>query len=108
MITSSMNNLLWDDNSNDHYITQLDADLKTTRDFVDYDANLLAVAFDVAPDNRVNNLLGRVDSGDYTHVRGTWCCEVPYSGDAEDCYIVGGDVCGGKCVFSISPYIFGR
>lgn len=97
-ITSSMNELLWDKDSNDHYITQLNADLITTRDFIDYDANLLAVAFGVTPDSRVGNLLTRVDSGAYTHVRGTWCCEVPYSGDAEDCYIVGGDVCGGNCL----------
>jgi hypothetical protein len=95
-ITISMNALLWDTDSDDHYITQLDADLHTTRDFIDYDSNLLAVAFGVAPDSRVDSLLTRVDSGAYTHVRGTWCCEVPYSGDAEDCYIVGGSVCGGE------------
>lgn len=97
-ISVSMNELLWDAASNDHYITQLDADLKTTRDFIDYDSNLLAVAFGVAPDSRVSSILGRVDSGAYTHVRGTWCCELPYSGDAEDCYIVGGDVCGDSIV----------
>lgn len=97
-ITTSMNDLLWDPTSNDHYITQLNADLTTTRDFVDYDSNLLAVAFGVTPDSRVSSLLGRVDSGAYTHVRGTWCCEVPYSGDKEDCYIVGGDVCGDSIV----------
>ncbi len=94
-ITSSMNDLLWDNASNDHYITQLNADLQTKRDFIDYDSNLLAVAFNVAPDERLSSLLKRVDSGAYTHVRGTWCCEVPYSGNREDCYIVGGSVCGG-------------
>lgn len=97
-ITTSMNKALWDSLSDDHYITQLDSDLTTTRDFVDYDSNLLAVAFHVAPDDRVGKLLQRVDSGAHTHVRGTWCCEVPYSGDAEDCYIVGGDVCGDSIV----------
>jgi hypothetical protein len=97
-ITVSMNSLLWDLASNDHYITQLNADLKTTRDFIDYDSNLLAVAFGVAPDARLGRLLDRVDSGAYTHIRGTWCCELPYSGDAEDCYIVGGDVCGDSIV----------
>lgn len=97
-ISISMNELLWDVDNNDHYITQLNADLQTTRDFIDYDSNLLAVAFGVTPDDRVSSLLGRVDSGAYTHIRGTWCCEVPYSGDADDCYIVGGDVCGDSIV----------
>ena len=90
--------LLWDDTSNDHFITQLNPD-GSTRDFIDYDANLIAVAFGVLTDtDKVRALLSRVDSGPYTHVRGTWCCELPYSGDAEDCYIVGGDVCGDSVV----------
>lgn len=84
-------------NTDDHYITQLNPD-GSYRDFVDYDANLLAVAFDVASDERSQKILERVDSGKYTHVRGTWCCEVEYSGDAEDCYIVGGSVCGDSVV----------
>lgn len=97
-IIKGMNDYLWNTTSNDHYITQLNPD-GTTRDFVDYDSNLLAVAFGVAEtEERMRSILGRVDSGNYTHVRGTWCCEVPYSGDAEDCYIVGGDVCGDSIV----------
>jgi len=97
-IIRGMNELLWNTTANDHYITQLNPD-GTTRDFVDYDANLLAVAFGAAEtEERMTSILARVDSGNYTHVRGTWCCEVPYSGDAEDCYIVGGDVCGDSIV----------
>ena len=89
-VVAGMNNYLWNTTANDHFITQLNPD-GTTRDFVDYDANLLAVAFGAVDDvDQINRILTRVDSGNYTHVRGTWCCEVPYSGDAEDCYIVGG------------------
>ena len=97
-IVTNMNSRLWEVTQDDHYITQLNTDLSSTRDFIDYDANLLAVAFDVAPDRRVGSILRRVDRGAYTHVRGTWCCELYYTGDAEDCYIVGGDVCGDSTV----------
>lgn len=97
-IVTSMNSKLWEQSQDDHYFTQLNLDLQTTRDFIDYDANLLAVAFDVAPDRRVADILRRVDRGAYTHVRGTWCCELAYTGDREDCYIVGGDVCGDSVV----------
>lgn len=97
-IINGMNQYLWNTTADDHYITQLNPD-GSTRDFVDYDSNLLAVAFGVAEtEERGRKILARVDSGNYTHVRGTWCCEVPYSGDAEDCYIVGGDVCGDSIV----------
>lgn len=96
-IVKNMNDMLWDVNDNDHFITQLNLD-GTTRDFVDYDANLLAIAFDVTSLERSKTILTRVDSGPYTHIRGTWCCELPYSGDAEDCYIVGGSVCGDSVV----------
>ena len=93
-----MNKLLWDEKDNDHFITQLNHDHSTTRDFIDYDANLLAVAFDVANSDRIPSILTRVDSGPYTHIRGTWCSEIPYTGDACDCYIVGGSVCGDSIV----------
>jgi len=46
----------------DHYITQLNPD-GTTRDFVDYDANLIAVAHGVADANRSARILARVDGG---------------------------------------------
>lgn len=95
-IIKGINKNLWS-SENDHYFTQLNPD-GTSRDFIDYDSNLLMVAFDIAPTDRIAPLLKRVDSGPYTHVRGTWCCEVPYSGDAEDCYIVGGSVCGDSIV----------
>jgi len=96
-ISTAMNEYLWDNASGDHYITQLNPD-STTRDFVDYDSNLLTVAYGIAPADRAASLIARVDSGEYTHVRATWCSEVPYTGDACDCYIVGGTVCGDSVV----------
>jgi hypothetical protein len=62
-IVAGMNAHLW---AGDHYITQLNPD-GTTRDFVDYDASLLAVAFGIAPPDRAKLILSRVDSGDCTH-----------------------------------------
>lgn len=96
-IIKGMNQWLWSENDDDHFITQRNPD-GTTRDFIDYDSNLLAVAAGIVSDDRAKKILARVDSGPYTHVRGTWCCEVPYSGDADDCYIVGGTVCGDSVV----------
>lgn len=62
-IVAGMNTHLW---AHDHYITQLNPD-GSTRDFVDYDANLLAVAFGIAPPERAKLILSRVDSGGCTH-----------------------------------------
>ena len=71
--------------SGDHYCTQSDPApgggvLQCTRDFVDYDANLLAVAARVpasaAASTRVR---ARVDGGNCTHAgRATWVSEVHY------------------------------
>lgn len=95
-ITINMNKFLWSPEG-DHYITQLNPD-GTTRDFIDYDANLMAVAFGIADDIRSKAIVSRVDRGPYTHIRGTWCSEIYYTGDAGDCYIVGGSVCGDSVV----------
>lgn len=76
-IAEGMNERLW---SGDHYITQLNPD-GTTRDLVDYDANVLAVAFGVAPDDRVHAILERVDAGPCTHGRATWVSEQFYGPD---------------------------
>ena len=70
-IVGGMNAHLWAD---DHYITQLNPD-GTTRDFVDYDANLLAVAFGVASPARAAKVLARVDSGPCTHAMPTYVSE---------------------------------
>lgn len=97
-VAAAMRAQLWaaDD---DHFVTQRNKD-GSVRDFVDYDANLLAVAAGVLQNDEAaeRRLLTRVDRGNYTHVRATWCSELPYTGDACDCYIVGGSVCGDSVV----------
>jgi hypothetical protein len=79
-IAEGMNERLW---AGDHYVTQLNPD-GSTRDLVDYDANVLAVAFGVAPPDRAEAVLERVDSGPCTHGRATWVSEVHYG--PEDTY----------------------
>jgi hypothetical protein len=73
-IAAGMNERLW---SGDHYVTQLNPD-GSTRDLVDYDANLLAVAFGAAPPDRARAILDRVDAGPCTHGRATWVSERYY------------------------------
>lgn len=73
-IVDGMNAHLW---SGDHYITQLNPD-GTTRDFVDYDSNLLAVAFGVTSPARAAKVLARVDSGPCTHAMPTYVSERYY------------------------------
>ena len=73
-IVEGMNAHLWD---GDHYVTQLNPD-GTTRDLVDYDSNLLAVAFGAAPPERAAQALARVDAGPCTHGRATWVSERYY------------------------------
>jgi len=81
-IIQAMNTWLWDPVSNDHYLTQINPD-RTTRDFVDYDSQLLAVAFGVCPPERIASVLRRVDSGPCTHARATWVSEKYYN--TSDC-----------------------
>jgi hypothetical protein len=96
-IPSSGSNAVND--TNDHFVTQLNTDFTTYRDFIDYDSNLMAVAFNLVTDaDQVSRIIQRVDAGPYTHVRATWCSEIAYTGDADDCYIVGGSVCGDSVV----------
>jgi len=66
-IAAAMNARLW---AGDHYITQLNPD-GTIRDFVDADANLLAVAFGIAPPDRAALILRRIDA--------SACAEAPRS-----------------------------
>lgn len=73
-IVEGMNEHLW---SKDHYVTQMNPD-GTTRDLVDYDANLLAIAFGVAPPERAAKIYDRVDSGPYTHAKPTYVSEKYY------------------------------
>ena len=67
----------------DHYITQLNPD-NTTRDFVDYDANFIALAYGIPPDaGHANAVLGRIASGACPHARGGWVSEKYYG--RKDC-----------------------
>lgn len=83
-IRSAMNaHLLADDGS--HYCTQSDPGpggagvLRCTRDFVDYDANAIAVAAGVpATPAAAAAVLARVDAGACTHVRATYVSEREY------------------------------
>ena len=80
--------------SGDHYCTQSDplpgGGVKVcARDFIDYDANAIAVAAGV-PDSLAlaQRILARVDSGNCTHAgRATWVSEIYY--DQQNC--VGGE-----------------
>lgn len=75
----------------DHYCTQSDPSdpanpgsgsiLICTRDFIDYDANLLAVAARVPPNvSFAERVLSRIDQGTCTHTgRATWVSEVMYN-----------------------------
>ena len=80
LMTSSLPGLeqLWD---GDHFVTQLNPD-GTTRDFVDYDANLLATAFVPMSDERRKTILRRIDGGNCTHAApGTYISERLYGPD---------------------------
>lgn len=58
----AMNKYLWNLTDDDHYITQLNID-GTTRDFVDYDSNLIAIAHNVSDDYQSRAIQKRIDSG---------------------------------------------
>lgn len=62
----------------DHFVTQLNPD-GTTRDFVDYDSNLLAAAFVPMSNERRRSILRRIDAGNCTHAApGTYISEKLY------------------------------
>lgn len=63
-VAEAVNAKLWagSDAGADHYITQLNID-GTTRDFVDYDANLIAIANGVSDEERSRLIQKRVDRG---------------------------------------------
>mmetsp|Transcript_19730 Transcript_19730/g.28382 ORF Transcript_19730/g.28382 Transcript_19730/m.28382 type:complete len:812 (+) Transcript_19730:108-2543(+) len=63
-VSKAMNEYLWANESSggDHFITQLNID-GTTRDFVDYDANVIAIAHGVADSSRARLIQKRIDGG---------------------------------------------
>jgi hypothetical protein len=61
-ISADLKEYLWDTKSGDHFITQLNPD-NTTRDFVDYDSNLMALAHGVVGSDDAAKVLARIDGG---------------------------------------------
>ena len=143
-ISKNIVKYLYDSVSDDHFVTQLNED-GSTRDFVDYDSNLMTIAYGILKDSSrgssdsgsssttsitsstaatttttttttttstisattttaatsssaIDRVINRIDNGENTHIRATWCSEIPYSGNSSDCYIVGGDYCGDSIV----------
>ena len=81
LIKESMNKYLWDQQSNDHYVTQLDLDLITTRDFIDYDSNLIAMAHSIPTPEQGTAILKRIDQGSCSANNGggpQWVSEIYY------------------------------
>ena len=64
-VKTSMNKLLWSsiEAGDDHYITQLNKLDGTKRDFIDYDANLIAVAHNIPTEEMGRKIFKRIDSG---------------------------------------------
>jgi len=59
-VTADLNKYLWD--GTDHFITQLNGD-GSTRDFVDYDSNLIALAHNAVAADKATAVLKRIDAG---------------------------------------------
>eukprot|EP01065_Artemidia_motanka_P009197 TRINITY_DN14698_c0_g1_i1.p1 TRINITY_DN14698_c0_g1~~TRINITY_DN14698_c0_g1_i1.p1 ORF type:complete len:961 (+),score=323.32 TRINITY_DN14698_c0_g1_i1:61-2883(+) len=79
-IAERVDSMLWNNASDDHYVTQLNPD-GTSRDFVDYDANLIALAHGIAPPDRAAATLKRIDGGRCAHGRATFVSERYYGKD---------------------------
>lgn len=64
-VKNAMNKLLWSnvEAGDDHYITQLNKIDGTIRDFIDYDANLIAVAHNIPTEEMARKIFKRIDSG---------------------------------------------
>jgi hypothetical protein len=85
-IAEGINKYLWNE---DHYITQMNPD-GTIRDFVDYDSNFLAVAFNIPSADRAQSILKRASKGTCLHgspnaYRPTYVSEKFYS--SPNCYL---------------------
>jgi hypothetical protein len=76
-VSAAVDAMLWNNETEDHYVTQLNPD-GTNRDFVDYDANLIALAHGIAPAERAAATFKRVDGGRCTHGRATFVSEQYY------------------------------
>lgn len=76
-LADRMDALLWNNETQDHYVTQLNPD-GSTRDFVDYDANFIALAHGVASPERAAAAFKRLDGGRCTHGRASFVSERYY------------------------------
>jgi len=76
-VAEAMDAMLWNNETDDHYVTQLNPD-GTSRDFVDYDANLIALAHGIAPTDRAERAFARIDGGRCVHGRATFVSEIYY------------------------------
>jgi hypothetical protein len=64
-VKESMNKYLWAsvESGDDHFVTQLNKDDGSIRDFVDYDSNLIAIAHQIPSEEDSRKILKRVDQG---------------------------------------------
>jgi hypothetical protein len=63
-ISDSMNKYLWSPTEPNHYVTQWNGpEDNTYRDFVDYDANLIATAHGIPDADRAAKVLAKIDGG---------------------------------------------
>jgi neutral trehalase len=76
-MSKSVDKLLWSEEEDDHYVTQLRLD-GSKRDMVDYDANFIALAHGVASPERAAKVFKRLDAGHLTHVAPTYVSEKYY------------------------------
>jgi len=76
-VSEALDAMLFSNETGDHYVTQLNPD-GSHRDFVDYDANLIALAHGVASADRAGKVFHRVDSGRCVHGRATFVSEKYY------------------------------
>jgi len=77
MVAEATDAMLWSNGTKDHYVTQLNPD-GTSRDFVDYDANLIALAHGIPAAERAKRVLARIDGGRCIHGRATFVSELYY------------------------------
>jgi hypothetical protein len=96
-MATAMNKWLWDTVDNDHYVTQLDTDMETKRDFIDYDSNLIALAHNVPTTAEQRQaILNRIDSGSCSANSGggpQWVSEIYYGKNDT----TGGNVGDSRC-----------
>lgn len=76
-VSEAVQTMLFSNTTPNHYVTQLNPD-GTTRDFVDYDSNLIALAHGVASSKRAKTIFDKVDGGRCVHGRATFVSELYY------------------------------